>query len=73
MQGKTKEYLQPNPSARTKLAVLASCRRVRGQSSNSKYTQPEYNLGEVFVKGGMGLERSSPYASSLLDLGSAFK
>lgn len=73
LQLKTKEYIQPNPSLRARIVGIASCQRYRTQQSTTKIAQPEYNLGEVFEKGGMGLEKSSPYATSLLELGSAFK
>jgi len=73
MQNKTKEYLQPNPSARTKLAVQSSMHKVRGQSAAVKYPQPEFNLGEVFKKAGAGLdENTSIYGAALSELGSGF-
>ena len=72
MQGKTNEYLQPNPTARTKMAMQSSYQKVRGQVSTVKYPQPEFNLGEVFSKFGGGLNDKSPYALSLVELGSSF-
>merc|ERR1711962_945893 len=47
MQGNTKAYLQPNPTARTKLAVQTSYQKARGQAKSAKYPQPEFNLAEV--------------------------
>ena len=72
MQGKTNEYLQPNPTARTKMAMQSSYQKVRGQVSTVKYPQPEFNLGEVFSKFAGGLNDMSPYALSLVELGSSF-
>lgn len=72
MQGNTKEYLQPNPTARTKLAVQASYQKARGQAKSVKYPQPEFNLAEVFIKGGGELNDNSPYALSLDELGRGF-
>jgi len=72
MQGHTKAYLQPNPTARTKLAVQASYQKARGQTKSAKYPQPEFNLAEVFINGSGGLNDSSPYARSLDTLGRGF-
>lgn len=72
MQNNTKAYLQPNPTARTKLAVQASYQKARGQAKNVKYPQPEFNLAEVFAKGGAELDDNSPYSSALTELGTTF-
>ena len=72
MQAKTKEYLVPNPSSRTKMAVQSSYHKVRGQASTATHSQPEYNLAEVFTKCGEGLNDMSPYTLSLVELGSSF-
>lgn len=72
MQTKTKEYLQPNPTARTKMAMQSSYQKARGQVAAVKYPQPEFNLAEVFSKFGGGLNDMSAYALSLSDLGSSF-
>jgi len=72
MQDNTKAYLQPNPTARTKLAVQASYQKARGQAKTVKYPQPEFNLAEVFTKGGDELNDGNPYSASLRELGSSF-
>jgi len=72
MQNNTKAYLQPNPTARTKLAVQASYQKVRGQTKNVHYPQPEFNLAEVFTKGSGGLNDNSAYSMSLDELGRGF-
>ena len=36
IQNKTKEYLQPNPSARTKMAMQATYQKARGHTTNTK-------------------------------------
>lgn len=72
IQGNTKAYLQPNPTARTKLAVQTTYQKARGQAKNVKYPQPESNLAEVFIAGSGGLRDNSLYAQSLEDLGRAF-
>jgi len=72
MQGNTKAYLQPNPTARTKLAVQASYQKARGQAKSAKYPQPEFNLAETFINGAGGLNDNSQYAQSLEDLGRGF-
>jgi len=72
MQGHTKAYLQPNPTARTKLAVQASYQKARGQAKSAKYPQPEFSLAEVFINGSGGLNDNSHYAQSLDELGRGF-
>lgn len=72
MQGNTKAYLQPNPTARTKLAVQASYQKARGQAKSVKYPQPEFNLAEVFTKGGSEMNDDSPYSQALEELGRGF-
>lgn len=74
MQHKTKEYLQPNPSQRTKLAVQTSFQKVRGQATGARYTQPECNLAETFMRMGHGLsfDDTCVYGGALSELGTAF-
>lgn len=73
IRDKTKEYLQPNPAARTKVAVQSSYQKARGQTNTAKYIQPEFNLSEIFNKYGEGLDSSSdPHAASLVELGATF-
>jgi len=70
---KTVEYLQPNPTARAKLAMQGSYQKARGQARNVRYPQPESLLGEVFKKGSVDLDDDSPYCESLRACGDAFE
>ncbi|XP_057300757.1 endophilin-A3-like [Hydractinia symbiolongicarpus] len=72
MHRKSIEYLQPNPTARTKLAFQASMQKARGQAKSVKYPQPEQMLADVFTRGGAELNDDSPYANSLTELGEKF-
>lgn len=72
IQNKTKEYLQPNPNARTRLAMQATFQKAKGQQRNVKYPQPEYNLGDVLTRTGASIDDASPYCTSLTQLGEAF-
>ena len=51
---KTKEYLQPNPTYRTKLMLSSKVVTAKSQA----YPQPEGNLGEAMVRASnkLGLE-----------------
>eukprot|EP00111_Clytia_hemisphaerica_P015820 TCONS_00046718-protein len=71
-QAKVKEYLQPNPNARTRLAMQGAIQKAKGQQRNVRYPQPEFNLGDVFTRAGASLDDGSPYCSALTDLGEAF-
>lgn len=46
LQMKTKEYLQPNPTARAKMAAVKGISKLSGQAKASTYPQPEGTLGE---------------------------
>jgi len=69
ISGRTKEYLQPNPNTRAKLAL----QHVAGKNTeNVKYPQVEHTLGESFMKYGNNLKGMTPYPTGLIDLGEAF-
>uniref|UniRef100_T2M6T7 Endophilin-A3 n=1 Tax=Hydra vulgaris TaxID=6087 RepID=T2M6T7_HYDVU len=72
LHNKSREYLQPNPSARTKLAVQASYQKARGQTKSAKYPQVEQNLADVFLKAGADLNDELPYSQSLMACGNTF-
>lgn len=69
---KTKEYLQPNPGARAKLAMQSTVHKVRGEAKVSKYPQPEGLLGETMQKGAQDLGEDSLFGQALRDAGEAF-
>ncbi|XP_068694479.1 endophilin-A2-like [Montipora capricornis] len=69
---KTKEYLQPNPGARAKLAMQSTVHKVRGEAKVSRYPQPEGTLGETMQKGGQDLGDDSLFGQALQDTGEAF-
>lgn len=49
LQIKTKEYLQPNPTARAKMAAVKGISKLSGQAKASTYPQSEGVLGECMV------------------------
>ena len=63
--GKTKEYLQPNPTLRAKIYMHMA-------AQGAKYPQTEGALGDIMLKAGHELDpQLSDYASALLDVGSS--
>lgn len=62
--GKTKEFLQPNPAARLRLAV---------RSKGSSYPQPEGVLGEALLKGSTGPLEDTSFGSALKEVGEGMK
>ena len=44
LQLKTKEYLQPNPTVRAKMAAVKGISKLSGQAKASTYPQPGVNL-----------------------------
>ena len=46
LQTKTKEYLQPNPGIRAKMAAVKGISKLSGQAKAATYPQPEGLLGE---------------------------
>jgi len=76
LQIKTKEYLQPNPTVRAKMAAVKGISKLSGQAKASTYPQPEGTLGEAMLTYGNKLqdfERESVFASSLIESGEALK
>lgn len=49
LQIKTKEYLQPNPTVRAKMAAVKGISKLSGQAKASTYPQPEGTLGEAML------------------------
>jgi len=76
LQIKTKEYLQPNPTVRAKMAAVKGISKLSGQAKASTYPQPEGTLGEAMLTYGTKLQdfdRESIFASSLVESGEALK
>lgn len=49
LQLKTKEFLQPNPTARAKMAAVKGISKLSGQAKASTYPQPEGVLGDCML------------------------
>lgn len=49
MQIKTKEFLQPNPTARAKMAAVKGISKLSGQAKASTYPQPEGILADCML------------------------
>jgi len=76
LQIKTKEYLQPNPTVRAKMAAVKGISKLSGQAKASTYPQPEGTLGEAMLTYGNKLQeydRESIFSSSLVESGEALK
>ncbi|BES87755.1 Endophilin-A [Nesidiocoris tenuis] len=73
LQLKTKEYLQPNPTARAKMAAVKGISKLSGQAKASTYPQPEGTLGECMVMYGKKLGDDSYFGLALLEMGEAMK
>lgn len=76
LQIKTKEFLQPNPTVRAKMAAVKGISKLSGQAKASTYPQPEGTLGEAMLTYGNKLQefdRESIFASALVESGEALK
>ena len=58
LQLKTKEYLQPNPTVRAKMAAVKGISKLSGQAKASTYPQPEGTLGDAMCTYGRKLQVS---------------
>jgi hypothetical protein len=65
LQIKTKEFLQPNPTARAKMAAVKGISKLSGQAKAATYPQPEGVLGECMVTYGKKLGDDSLFGESL--------
>ncbi|XP_040577011.1 endophilin-A [Lepeophtheirus salmonis] len=73
---KTKEYLQPNPTVRAKMAAVKGISKLSGQAKASTYPQPEGTLGDAMCTYGRRLQdfdNASPFASALIECGESMK
>lgn len=76
LQIKTKEYLQPNPTVRAKMAAVKGISKLSGQAKASTYPQPEGTLGDAMCGYGRKLqdfENGSVFAASLIEAGDSLK
>lgn len=49
LQTKTKEYLQPNPTARAKMIAVKGISKLSGQAKSNTYPQAEGVLGDCML------------------------
>lgn len=76
LQLKTKEYLQPNPTVRAKMAAVKGISKLSGQAKASTYPQPEGTLGEAMCGYGRKLtdyENTCDFADALIEMGETLK
>ncbi len=72
----TKEFLQPNPTVRAKMAAVKGISKLSGQAKASTYPQPEGTLGDAMCNYGrkwQDFDNASVYAASLIESGEALK
>jgi hypothetical protein len=68
LQTKTKEFLQPNPTARAKMAAVKGISKLSGQAKAATYPQPEGVLGDCMVTYGKKLGDDSLFGKRLISL-----
>ncbi len=76
LQVKTKEYLQPNPTVRAKMAAVKGISKLSGQAKASTYPQPEGTLGDAMGAHGKKLQdfdSNNVFATALLEAGESMK
>ncbi|KAL3289505.1 hypothetical protein HHI36_022922 [Cryptolaemus montrouzieri] len=73
LQLKTKEYLQPNPTARAKMAAVKGISKLSGQAKSNTYPQPEGVLGDCMLLYGKKLGDDSMFGQALVEMGEALK
>jgi endophilin-A len=76
LQLKTKEYLQPNPTVRAKMAAVKGISKLSGQAKASTYPQPEGTLGDAMSTYGRKLqdfENQSVFAAAMIEMGESLK
>jgi endophilin-A len=69
LQHKTKEFLQPNPAARAKMAAL----KLSSGQAKSQYPQTEGILGNSMVAHGKKLGDEDPLGEALIEVGESLK
>ncbi|KDR23418.1 Endophilin-A [Zootermopsis nevadensis] len=73
LQIKTKEFLQPNPTARAKMAAVKGISKLSGQAKAATYPQPEGVLGDCMVTYGKKLGDDSVFGLALIEMGESMK
>lgn len=73
LQVKTKEFLQPNPTARAKMAAVKGISKLSGQAKSNTYPQPEGVLGDCMLTYGRKLGDDSPFGLALVEMGEGLK
>lgn len=73
LQVKTKEFLQPNPTARAKMAAVKGISKLSGQAKSNTYPQPEGVLGDCMLIYGRKLGDDSPFGLALVEMGESLK
>lgn len=76
LQVKTKEYLQPNPTVRAKMAAVKGISKLSGQAKASTYPQPEGTLGDAMCGHGKKLhdfDSNNVFAEALIEAGESMK
>ena len=67
LQMKTKEFLQPNPTARAKMAAVKGISKLSGQAKASTYPQPEGVLGDCMLTYGKKMGEDSIFGTCNLN------
>ncbi|GFG34336.1 hypothetical protein Cfor_08786, partial [Coptotermes formosanus] len=73
LQAKTKEFLQPNPTARAKMAAVKGISKLSGQAKAATYPQPEGVLGDCMVTYGKKLGDDSWFGLALIEMGESMR
>ncbi|KAF9812648.1 hypothetical protein SFRURICE_018078 [Spodoptera frugiperda] len=73
LQTKTKEFLQPNPTARAKMAAVKGISKLSGQAKSNTYPQPEGVLGDCMLLYGKKLGEDTVFSNCLIEMGEALK
>ncbi|XP_030748523.1 endophilin-A isoform X2 [Sitophilus oryzae] len=73
LQIKTKEFLQPNPTARAKMAAVKGISKLSGQAKSNTYPQPEGVLGDCMLSYGKKLGDDSMFGNALVEMGESLK
>ncbi|XP_044728113.1 endophilin-A isoform X1 [Chrysoperla carnea] len=73
LQTKTKEFLQPNPTARAKMAAVKGISKLSGQAKQNTYPQPEGLLGDCMLTYGRKMGDESAFGQALVEMGESLK